>query len=381
MNPTEKYVSTINTSVFFREFTFSTNKFKEDNDSELELADNVVWLDDIFLIFQIKDRNRANDGNEVKWFENKVIKKGVRQIKNTIEYLAKNKRIPIKNDKGHELNLSDAPYLQAKKIIVYTPSDSLPESKRFQKFYESKTEGLIHLFHSEDYLWVCQYLITPKEIEEYLSFREQLFNVDRLLLNNFPEQYVLGHFLSGENVNNINPAHVEILNHFKGDIDEFHLPKLIENFTRGLRLFNQETDYYFIIKEIAKLKRYELREIKIRLQKTMDDCRKEGRHIPYRLAIPRTNCGFVFIPLHKEFREHWKTAIENFTIAHKYDQKLNKCIGVLLMELPDDTKEFDTYWLYAEYEWKYEKQIEDKLADNFPFRKVKLRELGGYRVE
>ena len=48
----ENIISIINSNVFFKEFTFSKNDFKElDTKQNLEFADNVVWLDDIFFFF------------------------------------------------------------------------------------------------------------------------------------------------------------------------------------------------------------------------------------------------------------------------------------------------------------------------------------------
>ena len=48
----ENIISIINSNVFFKEFTFSKNDFKElDTKQNLEFADNVVWLNDIFFFF------------------------------------------------------------------------------------------------------------------------------------------------------------------------------------------------------------------------------------------------------------------------------------------------------------------------------------------
>ena len=47
----ESQLSAINQDVFFKEFTFSKNDFKIEDKSELELADNLVWLDDKCFIF------------------------------------------------------------------------------------------------------------------------------------------------------------------------------------------------------------------------------------------------------------------------------------------------------------------------------------------
>ena len=47
-NISEEYVNTINTNIFFKEFTFGFDNFiKNSNNNEIELADNIVWLDDV----------------------------------------------------------------------------------------------------------------------------------------------------------------------------------------------------------------------------------------------------------------------------------------------------------------------------------------------
>lgn len=51
-NKAENSISTINTNVFFNEFTFCKNDFKALNSKlQLEFADNVVWLDDLLFIY------------------------------------------------------------------------------------------------------------------------------------------------------------------------------------------------------------------------------------------------------------------------------------------------------------------------------------------
>lgn len=98
-NPTETTISLINTNVFFREFTFSKNDFIDTEiNQKQQYADNVVWLDDIFFIYQIKDR-KPTDSDDKKWFENKVLKKGVQQIKRTLQYLNTCNEVTITNDK------------------------------------------------------------------------------------------------------------------------------------------------------------------------------------------------------------------------------------------------------------------------------------------
>jgi hypothetical protein len=101
----ENIVTQINSNVFFKEFTLSKNDFKElDTNQKLEFADNVVWLDKLFFIFQIKERE-PNSTGDIKWFESKVLKKAVKQIKSTLKYISTYPEIIIENEKGHKLDI------------------------------------------------------------------------------------------------------------------------------------------------------------------------------------------------------------------------------------------------------------------------------------
>ena len=87
MTESELHIAELNSNAFFKEFTYSSTKFKiDEKGQELELADNVVWLDDLLQIIQIKERNKSGDSNDENWFNNKVLRKAVKQIKDTISY-------------------------------------------------------------------------------------------------------------------------------------------------------------------------------------------------------------------------------------------------------------------------------------------------------
>ncbi|MBK9023563.1 MAG: hypothetical protein IPL69_06250 [Saprospiraceae bacterium] len=76
MESTERKIIELNNNYFFEEFTFGQNKFIDhSNGQELEFADNVIWIDDFFLIFQIKERNSEVEKNIENWFKSKIEKK------------------------------------------------------------------------------------------------------------------------------------------------------------------------------------------------------------------------------------------------------------------------------------------------------------------
>lgn len=376
-NKTEKIVSEINSNVFFREFTYSKNDFKDlDTKQKHEFADNVVWIDDTLFVFQIKDRNSSESENDDKWFNNKILRTAVKQIKNTHKYLKSYPQIEITNEKGHKKNIVEAKEAEISSIIVYTPNSSFPETKRHQKFYESKDIGLIHLFHLEDYYWICKYLLTPAEIAEYLYFREELYNAHKKVINQLPEQYVLAHFLETLNVNHIDHRYIENLKIIDEELLDFNISYLIDNFKEKMRFSNDPTGYYPIIAEIAKLNRAELAEFKKRFVLMLEKCKIDDILTPYRIYLPRTDCGFVFIPLHKSKAKYWKKALFNFTMVQKYDQKASRCVGIIVSEIiVENETYFDINWSFIEYDWIYNKEMENLLKNNFPFRDSKMKKL------
>ncbi|MEA9414297.1 hypothetical protein [Flavobacterium sp. PL02] len=370
----EKIVSKINSSVFFKEFTFSKNDFKElDTNQQLEFADNVVWLDDLFFIFQIKERENGALSDE-KWFESKIRNKAVKQIKSTLKYISKYTEIFIENEKGHKLDVTKAKAnTNVKKIIIYSTNEDFPEKLRNQKFYESTDVGLIHQFHSEDYYWICKYLITPTEINEYLNFREDLFLSDKIRSDALAEQYFLSHFLETPYADHFNSEYLNNLKNENIKTEEFDVSFIINNFNKNIKLINHQTEYYPIIQEIAKLNRTELIEFKKRVIRIMEKTESIDLVTPYRIYTPRTDCGFVFIPVHSSRSQHWKNTLLNYTMAHKYDSKATKCIGLIVYKDKEQSDNFEFFWQFIEEKWVYNEELDILIAKDNPFRKIKTK--------
>lgn len=98
----EELINNTNFSYFYKEFTYSTNKFKNYNKDELQLADNLILIKRDLIIFQIKDRNENEKSTDNgTWLTNKVNKKAKKQIKDTIFYLDNYTPIAIPNNHGH----------------------------------------------------------------------------------------------------------------------------------------------------------------------------------------------------------------------------------------------------------------------------------------
>ncbi len=366
----------INKNVFFREFTFSNNNFKNSNSNdELEFADSVVWLDDILFIIQIKERGASDKGNLEKWFNNKVLNKGVKQVKTTHKYLSSFSDITIQNEKGHKKNIIEAREARKRSLIIYTTTEEIQEELRFKKFYESSEIGLIHLFHSEDYYWICRYLLTPAEVEEYLIFRENFYNRHGEVVDSVPEQYFLAHFFETNDCSYFKSAYMKNFEKIDADALDFNLDHIINNFTKHLtRLDGGPTMYYSIIAEIAKLRRNELAEFKKRFIRSCEDANKEdGMITPYRMYVQNTDCSFAFVPLARAYHEYRENALRNATEMLKYKDKARRCLGMSIVYIPDDPENFDILWMLIDDPWAYDPELETIVEENFPFRTAKLQ--------
>lgn len=381
MDNTEDYISSINSNFFFKEFTFSKNKFKTpDGKDELELADNFVWLDEYLFIIQIKDRNKTEGSSDIKWFQNKILKTAVKQIKNSIDYLNQYEDIEIINEKGHRFNVSEARKISPLKLIIYTPEESLPDEYRYRKFYISQKVGYIHLLHSEDYYWLCKYLVTPFEIHEFLTFRERFYKEQSSVLDKMPEQYILGHYIETMDVGHINPDYIENIQNLQNDFEKFDVSFIISDFQNKIIYGNENKEYYQIIKEIAKLNRSDLRAFKERFLLSFEKSKLQEQTLPYRMTSFYSKCGFVFIPLPYKFKHKWENAIKNYTEAHKYDQKLKRCIGTIVYYNANE-KYYDINWYLIDADWEFNQEFENLMKEKFPFREVKMEKTYRYNVK
>ena len=372
-------IASLNEHFFFKEFTYSTNTFRPSPSTELELADNVVWLDDMLIIIQLKERERiskTSPDREAKWFERKIIGLGTKQIRDSMKYLDVHQNILLQNHRGHQFELRSDAIASTHRVICYLGNSRLPEACRRKKFHLSRTAGVIHVIAAHDYLGVVRTVLTPFELSEYLAFRQELIENWDDAVSSVPEPALVGQFLEGDANRKPNLSFMEVLTALEHRADEWDMSGIIKQFPDRVTTDGHVTDYYAILKELAKLKRNELREYKSRFVLSMQKCRAGDFTLPYRMASPRTNCGFVFIPLTKDVIGVRKQGLMNLTLSCKYDLKLPKCVGASFY--PEEGGWFSVEWCYMEYSWRYEEELERELKRNNPFREVKTTELPRY---
>jgi hypothetical protein len=375
----EQQFASLNEYFFFREFTFSETTFRPQPLHEVELADSLLWIRNAAVAFQLKERvavEETNPKGERRWFERKVLRKGTSQIRDTMAYLQANPNINLKNHRGHEVSLKADQLRTLHKLVVYLPNQALPSDCLHKKHHLSCTAGLIHLVSAYDYQEIVRTLLTPAELIDYLEYRATLISKWPEDTEREPESVLMGHYLRGNFDERPNRSHYELLKALRHQVDAWDMSGVIKVFADRITTQGDATQYYPIISAIAELKRNELAEFKKRFTLSIEKARANEFVQPYRMAIPRIGCGFVFIPMTQEFIPQRRTGLQNLTMAQKYDQKLPRCLGVSFA--PDTCGWYSVEWCYLEYPWEPDAELDQLLVESKPFRDVRHTELSRY---
>ncbi len=378
----EEDIAKLNEHFFFKEFTYSRNTFRPTPSTELELADSIIWLDRLAIVFQLKERGihgLTTPADEERWFDKKVVSLASRQIRDSITYLDLHQNITLENHRGHQFQLEPRSISKIHKIICYLGHEDLPLHCRNKKFHRSRIAGVIHLIAAIDYAGIVRTVLTLSELSEYLDFRHELIEKWSHLVSTLPESALMGQYLAGDPDQRPDSAFIQALEALEHRADEWDLSGIIKHFPERVTTTGNPTDYYAIVAELAKLKRNELQQFKTRFQLSMEKCASGTWVRPYRMATPRTQCGFMFLPLTKELIEHRNLGLLNHTIACKYDLKLPKCIGISFFPETDDW--FSVEWCYLESPWEYDEELDQALRNNSPFRDTSTLELPRYTLK
>lgn len=369
MTASERLLTNINNSIFFKEFTYSENQIFQEGGDTKELADNIVWLDDLLLVYQVKGREAqhvTDTQSEEKWFDRTIAGKAKKQIKDTINFLQTWQKLPVTNERGQMADIAQAAGQKLIKLVIFDPGSKLLEDKKNIKFLESSTAGLIHLFHIQDYEMVCECLVTPSELAEYLQFREEIYlrHKDQAIIGK--EEYLLGHFFTTQDTKAINQDFLNNFGKIDNDSGHFEVGSILNNFFNKVVLYEngRETDYHFILKEIAKLNRNELMAFNSRYRETIQNVQTDKFALPLRFAVPRTGCGFVFVTMQQRNKGHWYNALLNFVDTYRYKHRLDKCIGVVMAK---DGQWFDINWAFTAGKWEFNEELEQALSNEGEF--------------
>ncbi len=340
----ENNISEVHGNYFYKEFTFSLNNLPAAG-GDIEFADNFVYLDEIAFVYQMKNRKNMEQqptaDNEKKWFEKKVVGNGSKQIRASITVLKERESFLLENQRKHEVKIDTSTIKTLHKIIIYSPNDELPPECFNKKFHDSAKGGIIHLFPEQVYKGLVRSLLTPTELSDYLVFRENLIKRWRAEMNDLTyviEAALLGQYLHNDieskpdnSYKGYYPKHVGNQNSTVQDWDMSGV--LHKAFERA----EEKDEYYFWMKEIAKLNRFELKEFKTRWFLVLKNARQGQGTLPNYLFSSRIDCLFIFLPILEADKEQVIKKTEAWVALEKYRHQANRCLGFSFLAESNDT--------------------------------------------
>jgi hypothetical protein len=294
------------------------------------------------------------------------VKKATRQIRSTISLLGSGDPVRVANERGHVFDLSARPGDTRHSIVVFK-SGLTRTPLPYPRFHRSGSVGFIHIFDVLDYLGICQYLITPAEIVEYLCWREHAFQSSDAA--SVSEAALLGQYMLDDTSRPAEPF-ADALVALRSDVSGFDMSFILANLADHIDSASRTdlgTEYYPLLQLLARMTRSELKLLKERLKSALTAVAEDRVELPARFVSPRLNCGVVVVPVATPHFSNRQVALRNFSILAKYERRTVMQIGIAVAKQRAD---FIIDWYYLEYPWSYDEEIEEALRDKYPFRQM-----------
>jgi hypothetical protein len=363
-------------NVFLRAFSFATIQLPRSSDETAELADRVVLGDKIGFIFQLKEREQkvaSKPGDLEKWVTNNVVKKGVKQVQNTRDLLRTYKGLSLVNHFGHRVSIAPGDPDDLVSMIIYrVPTKS--RAFRAARFKKGKSGGFVHILRDVDYFEICQHFVTPAEMLDYFSFRRDI------LINWDPagtavsEDALVGQYLLEDYSSEPDPK-FERAARSRGGPTACEFSFVLDSLAGKIASQPDEyadTDWYEILTEIALLGRYELKALKQQLRLALEAVRGNRFELPFRIASGRTGCGFLIVPVTREFHDRAMGALESLSLASKHELDLPRQVGIGMWR---NSEFVDIEWIFQEGGNPPNPELDERLAQSYPFRNASEQRL------
>lgn len=385
----EARIADLNQDFFLREFTYSGTKFRSQSGQELELCDGAIWIDDLLILIQAKVRN-ASDATacfetEGKWFTRKVEKNAVKQIGDSLRYLATEMKLPMQNHRGQLLDFKKAEPSTIHKVVVYTPSPKIAARKFLKKGRVSSKSGFVHFIREGDYQAICVTLMTPAEISQYLNFRADYVQRDPNA-NKVSEKALVGKYLTdSDDTADVCDEHEFVTDRLINDPEEYSVSKLLWGYLDQLQAYegpNASLQYHKILSILAMMKRNVMREFKKRLRWAMEKAASNEACLPTRMFPFHMGCSFIFISLEQIEPETRVAFLERYAMLSKQDLKSERCLAVGVSRRQDNSNSFLVHWIVFDHPWAPDSELDGYLAKNPDcFNPIREAELGLYQLK
>lgn len=365
----QEFTAQQHANVFLKAFSFPTTQLPRSPEDEAELADRVVLMDDIGFIYLLKEREQkvaTKPGDLEKWVANNVVKKGARQVQNTRDLLASYAGLSLVNHFGHRVLLGRRDPNELVSMIIYRVP---PKTRAFRaaRFKKGRSGGFVHVLRDVDYFEICQHFVTPTELMDYFGFRRDvLVNWDAAAAA-VSEEALIGQYLL-EGYSSAPDPKFEKAARSRGGPTACEFSFVME--TIDIKIAAQadehaDTECYEILTELALLGRYELKALRQELRLGLEAVRANRFEQPFRIAAGRTGCGFLVLPVTREFRDRAMDALKSLSIASKHELDLPRQVGIGMWR---NSEFVDIEWIFDEGDNPPNPDLDERLALSYPFR-------------
>lgn len=324
---------------FLGEFSFDELKYDPENlpnGHRKELADVIVDYGSNVIVFQIKGRENSNNStSEDKWVK-KYTNRAKDQLVDTYNQFQNNVLPPFVNGRGDRYEI--------KKCGIYTWIIIL-YNERVQKYKKvlncNRLNKSIHCFTYKDFKICCEKLVLPRDIMEYMAYREKRVEIDRVcneeadMVNEFlVEKYGTNEFNAGEL-----------------DIFRWFLNNYKDKLEKG-----DCKQYREIIEVILELDRAGVDAFSQRLGKIIS-LAKEGKDSDNSYIVPMDKEFTSFLFLSANPGSRIIENVEGMMNLFMYKTKSCKCLAVVAYF--DTVETFRLDWVFKECPWEYDEKLEE----------------------
>jgi hypothetical protein len=356
-------------NVFMRAFSYPASQLPINFEKDVELADRVMLMDGIGFIFELCEREQkvaSKAGDLEKWISGHVVRKGVKRIQNTRDLLGAYVGLSLVNHFGHRLTVSPGePDSYVSMIIYRVPQKS--RAFRAARFKKNRDGAFIHVLRDVDYFEICHHFVTPAELVDYFSFRRDILLSWDPPSTAVSESALIGQYLLEDFLSPPDPR-FERAALSRGGPTACEFSFVLDTLAAKIAGYDSEyadIDSYAILSELALLRRYELRALKLELRLALEAVRGDRFELPYRMVSAQTGCGFLVVPVTSEFHDRAVTALASLSLASKYELDLGRQVGIGMWK---NSEFVDVEWIFLKGHNAPDPDLEERMEFGYPFR-------------
>jgi hypothetical protein len=365
----QDFTAQLHANVFLRAFSFPTTQLPRSPDDQTELADRVVLLDKIAFIFQLKEREQkvaSKAGDLEKWVTNNVVKKAVKEVQSTRDLLRTYKGLSLVNHFGHRVYVPGGDPEDLVSMIIYRVP---PKSRAFRaaRFKKGRNGSFVHILRDLDYFEICEHFVTPAELVDYFNFRRDLLINWDPAVTAVSEGAFIGQYLLEDYSSAPDPKFAKAARS-RGGPTACEFSFVIDSLASRIAAQQSDyadTDWYEVLIEIALIGRYELKALKQQLRLALEAVRANRFELPLRIASGRTGCGFLIVPVTREFHDRAMEALKSLSLASKHELDLPRQVGIGMWR---NSEFVDIEWIFQEGSNPPNPELDERLAFSYPFR-------------